>query len=405
MKIIFYVMVFLCCVACNSVQSYDIKGNLPGARDGAVVKLMNIETYPAVLLDSSIVQGEHFRLKGNAPISQVQYCQLLIDLTPEETDSRKKDLRCYRFFMDNADFTFSCIADSLPGFYYEPVNKNHHVTMTGGKDQELHNRYQQSVQQLNKQKEYLRNRYLEVYHIPAISGEFHTQEGMEIVREQKRVQDQICREMLKFIQQNPASPVAVFLASDYLQCRRAELTVEEIDALADCLDKSLETSGLFLKYRKQLEQTRCVAKGSPYHNIELLDLKGRKVNLSAYVKPGVYNMLEFWASWCGPCRGEIPHLRHLYECGGKEHFNMISISIDENKEAWKKAVREERMEWTQLCDIKGGWEGNVGKYYEVRGVPYCLILDPDGKIVCGGVRGAALDFAVSELLGDKISIR
>lgn len=97
---------------------------------------------------------------------------------------------------------------------------------------------------------------------------------------------------------------------------------------------------------------RCVARGVTYHDIVLKNLKGENVRLSEYVKPGAYNMLEFWAFWCSPCRGEIPHLRHLYEVCGKD-FNMISVSIDERDTDWKKAVQEEGMQWHQLCDQKG----------------------------------------------------
>ena len=123
------------------------------------------------------------------------------------------------------------------------------------------------------------------------------------------------------------------------------------------------------------------------------------MRLSEYVKPGAYNMLEFWASWCSPCRGEIPHLRHLYEVCGKD-FNMISVSIDERDTDWKKAVQEEGMQWHQLCDQKGR-KGPVAIEYQVSGVPYCIVLDPEGKIVCGGVRGAELDVVVQDLLGEK----
>ena len=136
-----------------------------------------------------------------------------------------------------------------------------------------------------------------------------------------------------------------------------------------------------------------------YHDIVLKNLKGENVRLSEYVKPGAYNMLEFWAFWCSPCRGEIPHLRHLYEVCGKD-FNMISVSIDERDTDWKKAVQEEGMQWHQLCDQKGR-KGPVVIEYQVFGIPDCIVLDPEGKIVCGGVRGAELDVVVQDLLGEK----
>ena len=122
-------------------------------------------------------------------------------------------------------------------------------------------------------------------------------------------------------------------------------------------------------------------------------------NLGPQDFKGKILVLDFWASWCGPCRGEIPHLRHLYEVCGKD-FNMISVSIDERDADWKKAVQEEGMEWYQLCDQKGR-KGPVAIEYQVSGVPYCIVLDPEGKIICGGGRGAELDVVVQDLLGEK----
>ena len=120
------------------------------------------------------------------------------------------------------------------------------------------------------------------------------------------------------------------------------------------------------------------------------------------MKLGQYNMVEFWASWCGPCRGEIPHLRHVHDIYGKskDTFNMISVSIDNKESDWKKALEEESMKWTQLCDLKG-WQGEVINKYKIQGVPFCLILDRDGRIIDHGVRGAELDVALINLLGDR----
>lgn len=113
-------------------------------------------------------------------------------------------------------------------------------------------------------------------------------------------------------------------------------------------------------------------------------------------------MLEFWASWCGPCRGEIPHLKHVNKILG-DKFNMISISIDAKDSDWKRALTEEQMPWAQLVD-NGGFKGPVSEVYKVMGVPHCIILDKQGKMIYAGLRGAQLDLVLSRLYGEDFKI-
>lgn len=401
MKVLVFLSILFLLASCNQVKVYKINGFLPGAKDGVVVKLLSTDNYPAVVLDSVLVKDEKFSMAGKETWSHPKYCQLVVDLTPEITNEREKTLKAYRFFADNTTMEFNCHVDSMPSYYWEPVNKEHHVGLTGSPAQDLYNQYKISIKDLSGKKSELWNKYLKVYHVPAIDGVFNTQEGMQIVRERNKVTEQLNAAMFNFIRNNNTSVVAVWLANNLLYSAKSDMTLEEIDGLINGFDASLQSSDLMKNLRKTADQVRCVAKGVKYHDIELTNLEGRKVKLSEYVKPGEYNMLEFWASWCGPCRGEIPHLRHLYLSGGKEYLNMISISIDERDADWKKAVTEEHMEWNQLCD-QAGRKGPVSEVYQVNGVPFCLILDPEGKIVCGGVRGAELDVVVTDLLGDKM---
>lgn len=399
MKLLYFIALTSLCMACHRPQVYRINGSLPGARDGYVVRLYNIDTYPDVLLDSTVIKDEKFRLEGNRPFEYPKYCRLVVDMTPQEPDQRKKTLKAYRFFADNTSMEFHCRMDSMPGYYWEPVNKEHNVTLSGSPAQDLYQAYQASVQELSAKKTALRNEYLKVYHVPALDGTFNTAEGMKLVRKLNAVKAQLNKATREFIKAHDNSVVSLLLASTLLNATRSEMTVEEIDSLMDGFAPALQNASMMGKVTQIAERMRCIARGVTYHDIVLKNLKGENVILSEYMKPGAYNMLEFWASWCSPCRGEIPHLRHLYEVCGKD-FNMISVSIDKRDADWKKAVQEENMEWHQLCDQKGR-KGPVATEYQVSGVPYCIVLDPEGKIVCGGVRGAELDVVVQDLLGEK----
>lgn len=399
MKLLYFIVLTGLCMACHQPQVYRINGSLPGALDGYVVKLYNIDTYPDVLLDSTVIKDEKFQLEGTRTFEYPKYCRLVVDMTPDEPDQRKKTLKAYRFFADNTAMEFQCQMDSMPAYYWEAVNKEHNVTLTGSPTQDLYQAYKTSVQELSERYTALRNEYLEVYHVPALDGILNTEKGMKIVREMNMLKAQLNKAAFEFIKAHNNSVVSLLLANNLLNSTRSEMTVEEIDGLMNGFTPALQNASMMGDVKKTAERMRCVARGGTYHDIVLKNLKGENVPLSEYMKPGAYNMFEFWASWCSPCRGEIPHLRHLYEVCGKD-FNMISVSIDERDTDWKKAVQEEGMQWHQLCDQKGR-KGPVAIEYQVSGVPYCIVLDPEGKIVCGGVRGAELDVVVQDLLGEK----
>ena len=119
--------------------------------------------------------------------------------------------------------------------------------------------------------------------------------------------------------------------------------------------------------------------------------------LSQYVPKGKVVKLEFWASLCGPCRAEIPHLKHLNETKA-DQFSIVSISLDENLASWKKAMKEEGMIWTQLVDDKG-FEGEIAQAYNIFGIPHSLVLDEEGRIRKVGLRGAYIDACIEEMAG------
>ena len=110
--------------------------------------------------------------------------------------------------------------------------------------------------------------------------------------------------------------------------------------------------------------------------------KGDTLSLLAQLKAGQYTLIDFWASWCGPCRASFPHLREMYKLHGeKVHF--ISVSLDKEEKEWQKAMGEEKLPWSQFLATRA-LSKEVGKYYNLKSIPTFLFIDPDGKIIFSG---------------------
>ena len=136
-----------------------------------------------------------------------------------------------------------------------------------------------------------------------------------------------------------------------------------------------------------------VGKTAP--EISLPDINGKEIRLSSY--KGKYVLVDFWASWCKPCRYENPNVVNAYNKYKGQNFDIIGVSLDEKKDAWMKAIKDDNLEWTHISDLKG-WGSAVVPMYEISGIPFNVLLDPDGKVIAEGLRGSALDAKLGELL-------
>ena len=397
MRNLLYGAIFLgVLVACQREPGYKITGSVPGTPDGMKVYLYNWNTP----VDSGVVKGGKFVLTGKVDVP-VRY-QLWVDLSPDKNVEYEKDMRGSDIFVDNTDIRYETPSiDSLASrmsFHRKEVKGK--VLITGSPVHDLYLKYKEKIRPYSNRSSEAWNEYLKVYHIPALDGVFNTREGLALAREMQEAQKEMKKIQWDFITGNPTSPVSIDIAQNMMYS--SKLSKAEMDKLLQAIDPSLHNAPAYKGLQKSMEEFYPVAIGEKFKDIEVVNEEGKTVHLADYVKPGQYNMVEFWASWCGPCRGEIPHLRHVYEAYGKGEnaFNMISVSIDDKESDWKKALKEENMKWIQLCDLKG-WKGEVINKYKIQGVPFCLILAKEGRIIDHGVRGSELELVLIDLLGDR----
>lgn len=124
------------------------------------------------------------------------------------------------------------------------------------------------------------------------------------------------------------------------------------------------------------------------------DTEGKPVKFSAF--KGKYVFVDFWASWCHPCREENPNVLQAYNRYKDKNFTVVGVSLDDKAENWKKAIKDDQMPWAQLSDLKG-WKNEVSTYYGINGIPSTLLVDPQGKIIAKNLRGEALNKKLAEL--------
>jgi len=134
--------------------------------------------------------------------------------------------------------------------------------------------------------------------------------------------------------------------------------------------------------------TNPLSHGAKAPDVLLPDVNGKNVALSSL--RGKYVLLDFWASWCKPCRGENPNIVAAYQKYKGKNFTILSVSLDNNKDAWQRAIQDDHLEWTQVCDLKG-WSSIAAVTYNVQSIPTNFLIDPQGRIIANDLRGDVLD--------------
>lgn len=201
-------------------------------------------------------------------------------------------------------------------------------------------------------------------------------------------------EIDSFIRQHPSSLVSAYaLYRDYSY----RLTPEQIRSNIDLLDPSLRNTPYVETLEELIPTLEEVAVGNEAPNFTATDTEGNSVELADHIGKSKYVFLDFWASWCGPCRRENPNIVRAYEEYKDKGFDIFAVSLDHSKVGWLAAIEKDKLTWTNVTDLKH-WDSEPAKLYGVRAIPSNFLIDENGVIVAKNLKGEDLHNTLNDLL-------
>lgn len=207
----------------------------------------------------------------------------------------------------------------------------------------------------------------------------------------QRVADRT-EKQLQFAKEHPNSVFALVALSEVLTFKK---DMAEITPVYNALNAKYRNSKKGKEVDQRIKSVQLTTKGAVAPVFTMKDVKGHPVSLKDL--RGKTVLLEFWASWCSPCRAENPNLKEQYKLYKEKGFEILAVSLDSDKKKWEEAIEKDGVPWIHVSDLKG-WSNEAGILYGVTAVPAGFLIGPDGKIIGNNLRGEALNKKLAELL-------
>ncbi|MCK5520940.1 MAG: AhpC/TSA family protein, partial [Candidatus Marinimicrobia bacterium] len=348
-----FVFAFGACTQNKKHQNMLIDGKVIGG-EAAKVYLEDRIDQEFVVIDSAIVKGNTFNFISKLKSGHRYYFKL------DQSQDRKA------FFLDFGEMHIE--------FDIRDLQKS---VLSGSVSEGLFNKYSEDTDDFEETKKQL---YADYKKADAENNQLKMAE-IDSLWESKEEEEKAY--LLSWIKGNAESPVAAYLAernSYKLELGELQRVYEGFGSAAVNSDYGKNTA----KFIKILSSVQ-VGKMAPLFSMEGPD--GENVKLEDF--RGNYLLIDFWASWCRPCRLENPNVVKAYAQYHPKGFQILGVSHDTKKENWVKAIQDDGITWSQCSDLKG-WSNRVGKLYAVRSIPHTVLLDPEGKIIAKDLRGEAL---------------
>jgi len=339
-------------------NQFEISGNIAQATEDWVVLARFVDN-DLLPVDSLQVKKGKFDFKGIVEIPEMYYLHF------------KADNKYLGFFVEPGKL-------SITGTFDQPVYE-------GMPTQALYDKLQNELHAWDDEFEIISNQYREA----SARGDEATKKAIEeraVVIEAERN-----NHILSFVEANTSSVVAPFLLYTNLQSFEAE----KVDELRNKLDASVHTSIYYTMLNEELEKLLQLAIGREAPVFSQNDPDGNPISLDSF--RGKYVLIDFWASWCQPCRIENPSLVAAYAKYNPKGFEIFGVSLDRDRDAWLKGVADDKLTWPQVSDLQY-WNNEASRLYSISSIPANFLLDPNGIIIAKNLRGEQLETKLAELL-------
>lgn len=371
-KILTVASAALLLAACSEKPGYTITGKVNNAElNGKYVYLYEYGSNDAAPIDSALVENGAFTLKGTQNTTSLR----TIRFSENDVEPRRA--------ASGETSPFTALL-ALQNSAINVVLDEKYSDVSGTPENDAMLAFQKEIRALREEQEKL-------------EADLKSEEA-EVKRAAETKYDefdhQIAEKAYSYIKQNINNLTSAKLLVDF----RYELNEEQQNDIVASASEEFKNVPGVQKLIDHLEVLKKVAVGQKFTDFEMADIKGKAHKLSEFVGNGKnIVLLDFWASWCPPCRRDMPNLVDTYKEFKGKGFEIVGISLDSKKEAWEKGIKDLNITWTQLSDLKG-WKNDGAALYGVNSIPHTILVDKDGTIIAKGLHGKEVAEKLRELL-------
>jgi peroxiredoxin len=337
-----------------------------GIEDFTPIYFQQVENNDLVSKDTAKLMDSKVTFTGSLDQPEMIYLRV--------GDSRK----LINIFAENADISVRVQIDSLQD-----------ARVTGSRTHDELIEFKEYLKPLEDKVNQLRMEYREVVQ------QGNTERRAEIDAEYEQLRQEQGQQIKDFVVSKPGSHLSPFIIRSYLVF---DMNYSELNEMLTSLDSAIYSSKDYQVLRKRADILESVAVGKPAVDFALNDTTGNPISISSF--KGKYLLIDFWASWCTPCRVENPNVVKLYNDYKDKGFEIIGVSFDEKRENWINAIHKDNLTWPHVSDLKG-WSSAAGKLYGINSIPATVLIDPEGTIVAKNLRGDALRQKLEELIAQE----